>query len=187
MQERRKTEAIILRHYPVGENHRNAHFFTAAGEIFSATIYGARSRKSRLGPLVFPFHRVEVTAVHDRVRDRWRVDDIQSLDSFEGVRAEVERYYTASLWAEILMKSPGAGSELYPVLRASLQRLKTTPPRDVFPVSAAFMWRYLEEEGVAPENPGPVDMPRPQVRALLYRLVQSHLEQPLKIIKSGMV
>lgn len=154
MDEPLRTTALILRHYPVGENHRNLVFLTREGEVFSATAYGARGRKSSLRPLIFPFHEVALVSRYDRVKDRHQVKEMISRRPFEGVRTEVERYYTASLWAEAVIKSRregvGAAPGLADLFLGDLAVLADTPPAEVFTPSAHFLWHYLEEEGVQP-------------------------------------
>ncbi len=149
-----RTAGILLRHYPVGENHRNIVLLSRERGLLSATVYGAQGRKSRLRPLVFPFHRVEGDFTYDAVRDRWRVKDLTSSCAFEGVRGEVERYYTASLWAEVLMKSLAKGEPrpvLFDLLNRGLQVLEKVPARQVRGISFPFLWAYLAEEGVQPD------------------------------------
>jgi DNA repair protein RecO len=72
-----------------------------------------------------------------------------------GIRESVRRFYTASLWGEIVLKSYGGGegsSALFDLFLSSLRKLDTTPDPMVPLVSVQFLARFLLIAGTFPDT-----------------------------------
>ena len=148
------TEAVVLRKIRVGEIHKALTLFSPEKGLIHAIAHGACKIKSRLRTTSEPFHLVRVYLYRDPVRDQYKITDMESLDALDGIRASVQRYYAASLWAEVTIKSYGGGENsprLHGLLVGALRLLERAPETLVTPLTCQFLVRFLELLGQRPD------------------------------------
>jgi DNA repair protein RecO (recombination protein O) len=148
------TEAVVLRKNRVGEIHKALTLFSPDKGLIHAMAHGAYKLKSRLRTASEPFHVVRVYLYREPVKDQYKITDMESLDSLGGIRESVRRYYAASLWAEVAIKSYGGGenfSRLYRLLVEALRLLERAPMRLIAPLSCQYLLRFLEIVGQQPD------------------------------------
>lgn len=101
-----------------------------------------------------PYHRGAAELYHDPVKDHWRLTSFDVADTHEGLRENLERFYAASVWAEILLKSHGGGEDseaLFDLAAEALAKLSRIPGDIVDRLTVLFLWRFLEIDGVQPD------------------------------------
>ena len=149
-----KVPAIILRARPVGENHRGLSMLVGGEGLLHPFAYGAQGKRSLLRSSAVPYNRGEAELHYDGAKDRWRLMSFDAVETFDGVREDLDRFYTASAWAEILLGTHGAGEDserLYELASEAFGVLNSTMPGGLGRLRTAFLWSFLDLEGVGPE------------------------------------
>ncbi len=147
------TEAIVLRKVRVGEIHKSLTLLSPTLGLLNAMAHGAYKMRSRLRTASEPFSVIRAYLYHEPVKNQYKVTDIEAIDSLEGIRASVLRFFTASLWAEVCLKSFGGGegfAELYRLLREALRVLARCGEAAVGGLSVQFLARFLDLLGHRP-------------------------------------
>jgi DNA repair protein RecO (recombination protein O) len=145
------TEAVVLRKTRIGEIHKALTLFSPEKGLLSAIAHGAFKIRSRLRTASEPFHVIRVYLYHEPVRE---VTDIESLKALDGIRRSVERYYAASLWAEVIIRSYGGGESFvapYRLLVDSLNLLEHAQPRSITHLTCQYLMRFLNLLGQRPD------------------------------------
>jgi DNA repair protein RecO (recombination protein O) len=148
------TEAVVLRKTRVGEIHKSLTLFSRQRGLINAIAHGAFKIKSRLRTTSEPFQVVRAYLYHDPVRDQYKITDMESLAALDGIRKSVQRYYAASLWAEVVIRSYGGGENfpvLYDLLVGALRLLEQAPDRLVALLSCQYLLRFLDLLGQRPD------------------------------------
>jgi len=147
------TPAIILRKTRMGEIHKALTLLTPGTGLLHAVAHGAYKMNSRLRPCE-PFVIIRAYLYHEPVKNQYKLTDAEVLELLEGVRSSVLRYYAASLWAEVTLKSFGAGEsygELFRLLHDALLLLDRLPEEREGLLTVQFLMRFLALSGHAPE------------------------------------
>jgi DNA repair protein RecO (recombination protein O) len=147
------TPAIVLRKTRIGEIHKALTLFTPGAGLLHVVAHGAYKMRSRLRPCE-PFTIIRAFLYHEPVKNQFKLTDAEVLELLEGVRASVVRFYAANLWAEVTLKSFGAGesfAELYRLLHDSLLLLDRLPEQRESVLTVQFLMRFLELSGHMPE------------------------------------
>ncbi|MFW5801965.1 MAG: DNA repair protein RecO [Spirochaeta sp.] len=142
--------AIILSQRPVGEIHAGVTLLTEYQGMVSAIAHGVHSARGSLRGKIAPFTIAEFDLYHDPVKNRSKITDVVIETQLPGIRENIERYFTASLWAEIILKTHGGGeasSFVYSLLYESLHSLSMCDPRDIRRRSIQFLLRWLDGVG----------------------------------------
>jgi DNA repair protein RecO (recombination protein O) len=146
-------KGIVLRNYRIGEIHKGVVLLTDRFGLLSAIAHGAYAQKGKLRSVTNPFCNGTFYLYHNPQKNSTKITDV-SIDCFyQNLRDSLSKFYAASLWAEIVVKSFGGGDEgspLYELLSRALEAADRADPRDVSRVSAQFIWRYLGIVGVRP-------------------------------------
>ncbi len=148
------TKAVVLRKTRVGEIHKALTLFSPDRGLINAIAHGAFKIKSRLRTTSEPFNLVRVYLYHDPVRDQFKITDMDSLSGLDGIRKSVQRFYAASLWAEVVIKSYGGGENftgLFDLLVGALRLLNTAADRSVALLNCQYLLRFLEILGQRPD------------------------------------
>jgi DNA repair protein RecO (recombination protein O) len=149
------THAIVIRRERSGEFHKSLSLLTTDLGLITATAYGAFKMNSRLCRGSEPFTWSRVQLYHNPVRRSYKVTEMEILASFDGLQRDLSRLAAASLWAEIVQKSYGAGEfsgGLFRLLLDSLQLLDAAEtPREPY-VTLQFLWRFLALAGFQPDT-----------------------------------
>lgn len=146
-------ECIVLRKYRVGETHKGLVSLTADRGILHAIAHGALRPGSRLAAGTELLTHARIYVYHEPVKDSHKITDLVVVSSFDGVKADVRRFFTASLWVEVLLRSLAGGvtdASVFSLLRDCLQALDGD--RDPEMADLQFLWRYLGHAGFRP-NP----------------------------------
>jgi DNA repair protein RecO (recombination protein O) len=150
-----RVDAVVLRARPFGEIHKSITLLTPESGLLSAIAYGAQSQKGTLRGLVNPFHRGICYLYTNPVKDQTKITDFDVREYHPGIRESIDRFYAASLWAEVLLKSYAGGGEaprVYELLLAGLAALENAAGRNaVRRASAQFLWRYFGVIGNLPD------------------------------------
>jgi len=147
-----RTSAIVLRRVRSGECHKVLTFLTPDRGLLKTMAFGAYKGRSRLGMASEPFVHSYVCLYHNPVKDTYKAVEMEVRDGFDGIRADLGRFYAASLWAEVCLKSLAAGettSDLFRLLLESLRALEDSP--DGTYLSLQFLWRFLGLAGYQPD------------------------------------
>lgn len=146
-----RTVGVILKTYRVAEYHKGLVTLSPDLGIFHSTAFGAFKGKSKLSGVSEPFTDASFLLYHDPVKDRYKVSEILPVLVHERIRSELEVYYTALFWSELLMKSFAGGGEfhrLFDFVREGFRLLDTEKNHEL--VNLQFMWRYLDLIGFQP-------------------------------------
>jgi len=148
------TQAVVLYRHRVGEIHKGLSLLTLDMGMIRALAHGAYKMRSRFRTLTEPFSNIKVYLYHDPVKDQYKITDVVSLSLFTGIQGNMVKFFTASLWAEVIMKSYGGGessTELFNLFRNALQYLDSASPGSEHFVSQQFLWRFMTLSGFSPE------------------------------------
>ena len=146
--------AVVLQAARMGEIHRRVTLFTGERGIVYATAHGAGKAVSRLKPAAVPFALITAYLYHDPVRRAFKITDVEARNLHTSIRADLRKFFTASLWVEIVLRSHGGGThcdDLYELLVEALQRLDDAADGEVGPLSAQVLWRALQHLGITPD------------------------------------
>lgn len=149
-----KAPAIVLKMNPVGENHRGLAMLAAGEGLIRPFAYGAQGRRSSLRASAVPFNRGVADLHYDGTRDRWRLTAFDPEHTHDGLREDLDRFYTAASWAEILLRTHGGGDDseaLFQLTSPALDRLSSASGLGVKQLGAGFLWLFLGIEGVRPD------------------------------------
>lgn len=147
------TQAIVLQSRQFGEIHKSVTLFTPGDGLVTAVAHGAKKMGSRLRSTTEVFCLSRVFLYQDPVRRTYKITDMEGLRLFHGIRASLPRYYAASLWAELILKSFAGGDSaapLFSLLRDSLSLCEEASPQTVRGLSLQFLWRFLALTGHSP-------------------------------------
>lgn len=145
-----KTDSIILRSRRIGELHKGLSCLTRSNGIIDAIAYGAGKGKSKLSGLVDPFSLLHLYLYFDPVKDSYKISDIEQKMIFPNIRLKLGKFYIASFWAELILKSFSGGGEsgrVYPLFAQSLSILNKAEKGDQNLILIQFIWRYLGISG----------------------------------------
>lgn len=135
--------------------HKSVTLLTPEDGLVSAIAYGARSQKGKLRGLANPFHHGICYLYTNPVKDQTKITDFDVRDYYPGIRESIDRFYAASLWAEVLLKSYAGGGEparVYALLLAGLAVLEDADGRSAARrATAQFLWRYFGTIGNLPD------------------------------------
>jgi DNA repair protein RecO (recombination protein O) len=187
------TKAIVIRRERLGDFHKSLFLLTADLGLINATAYGAYKMQSRLRMGSEPFTWALFHLYHNPVRHAYKVTELEILESFPRLQADLSRLASASLYAEVVQKSYGAGELsglLYPLLVDALRILDASDARREAYVTVQFLWRFLSLAGYQPDigrcdgcgSPFASQRPAyysPRSSGLLCPACGSHLGDPL--------
>lgn len=144
----------MLKSARMGEIHRSVALFTPERGVVYATAHGAGKAASRLKAATIPFACVTAYLYHDPVRDSCKVTDVEPRNLHPAIRADLAKFFTASLWVEIVLRSHGGGAEaaaLHRLLAGALGLLDAAAAAQVGVVSVHVLWRCLQLLGLGPD------------------------------------
>lgn len=150
MDRTKRISAVILKIYSIGESHAGVMLFSADEGISSAIAHGLRSVKGRLRGKIAPYTIAEFDLYFNPVKKSCKILDVYNEEQLPGIRNDIERFYTASLWAEIVLKTHGGGQAaafVYHLLTENLHMLDTCRAEEIRLLSIVFLLQWLD--GVA--------------------------------------
>ena len=155
MQRFSNTHGIVLHTYRIGELHKGVVLLTPNRGIVRAVAHGAKKITSRLRSSSETFCLSQLHLYYDPVRDSQKITEAHVKEPFSGLRQSLPRYYTACLWAEIVIKSFAAGDhgiDIYELFGRSLRVLNGADPNSIHYLSCQFLWRFLKIAGLKPDT-----------------------------------
>jgi len=121
--------------------------------IVDAFVFGGP--KSKLRSLASPWGAGRAFLYHDPVRDFLKLSDFEVQRPFSGLRENLRKIVSASLVAELLIKTSGGGGDFARVLDMSVDCLGAIEDlgeeRVDYPL-ILFIWRLVELIGLLPET-----------------------------------
>ena len=148
------TQAIVLRRERLGEFHKSLALLTEDRGLVYATAYGAYKTHSRLRLGSEPFTFSLARLYNNPVRQSFKVMELEIRETFGSLTGELSRITAASLWAEVVLKSYGAGEtsdRLFKLFLESLRALDRVDARSEPYVTIQFLWRFLALAGYQPD------------------------------------
>ena len=151
------TQAIVIRRERYGEFHKSLTLLTSDLGLIGATAYGAYKMQSRLRLGSEPFTWSQIQLYHNPVKKSYKVMEMEVRRDHHGLQGDLGRFAAASLWAEIVHRSYGAGEttgRLFELFRDCLAILERGTDRDVPYVTLLFLWQFLSLAGYQPDIEG---------------------------------
>ncbi len=145
-----KTEAIVLRHRPLGEADRLVMLLSPTHGKLEAKAKGVRRAKSRMGGHLQPLTRIVAQLAQGHSRPV--VAGCQTLESFPSLQADLDRLGMGLYACELADRFLPLGAEAYPAYSALLETLRWLE-RGTTPALALrrFEARLLHLSGFGPE------------------------------------
>jgi DNA repair protein RecO (recombination protein O) len=147
------TEAIVLKVSRFGEIHKSVTMLTPSGGVLHAIAHGALKMKSRLRSSTEPFMLISADLYHDPVRDSYKITDAETRVFPFGITQSPDRFFAASLFVEIVLRSFGggeSGEEMFRLLADALAALDTASVADEPFIVVQFVFRTLDLNGFLP-------------------------------------
>ncbi len=145
-----RDDGVVLRTWRLGEADRIVVLLTAEHGKVRAVAKGVRKTRSKFGGRLEPTSHVAVQ-LHRGRGDLDIVTQAETLDRFEGLRLDAERFADASSLLEavdIVALDRDPDRDRYQMLVGGLRTLEERPAPLVVP---AFLLKLLAHEGLAPE------------------------------------
>jgi DNA repair protein RecO (recombination protein O) len=150
----RITEAIVLRNNRIGDIHKGVVMLSVNEGLIRPIAHGAYTAKGKLRGTTNFLCTGTAYLYADPVRDSLKLTDMDVRYFFSGIREDLVRLYTASLWAEVILSSFATGDEtgdLYRLLIDALQFLEYADAPRAAVINVQFLWRYLQLSGLEPD------------------------------------
>jgi DNA repair protein RecO (recombination protein O) len=145
-----RDEGIVLRTHKLGEADRIVVLLTAGRGKVRAVAKGVRKTKSRFGGRLEPPNRISLLLYEGRELDI--VTQAETIEYHPALRGDLDRLTDAIAMVEAVDQVTQEGEPspaLYRMLAGGLRTLAEHEPRSPLLV-AAFYWKLLALEGVAP-------------------------------------
>lgn len=148
-----KTQAFVLKTQDYRDTSLLAHFYTRDHGKLHGIVKGVRDARGRFGSTLEPFSLNEILVyIRRRGGDLHQVTGVELVDSFLGVREDLERLSYASYFVDLVnelveVQEPNVG--IFDLLQESLLFLGSgaSPKR----VARVFEVKLLEHLGLMPE------------------------------------
>lgn len=145
--------AIVIRISPFGEHHGMVDLLTDSAGLTPTVAYGLRSKRSSLRGKIVPFARGTAWLYRDPRQERGKITDF-AVDRYAlNIAGNLDAYYEASLWAEVVWRSHGSGEfggEVFNLLATALELLDDHPEESSL-LGTVVLWRYLAVMGLQPD------------------------------------
>ena len=147
-----KTQAIVIRTFPLQEFHKIITFYTPDFGKVKAVAYGVKSPKSRLGGSLELLNHGTLLFQHRENRELQNITDFNLIDGFDAIRSDFTRITYACYFAELVdsIASEGIASpEIFNLLHTTYQFLVYAD--DVPLLARGFEIKFLDCAGYGPE------------------------------------
>ena len=147
-----KTQAIVIRTFPLKEFHKIITFFTPDFGKVKAVAYGVKSPKSKFGGSLELLNHGTLLFQHRENRDLQNITDFNLIDGFDLIRSDFTRITYGCYFAELVdsIASEGvANPEVFNLLRTTYQFLVHAD--DVLLLARGFEIKFLDCAGYGPE------------------------------------
>ena len=147
-----KTQAIVIRTFPLREFHKIITFYTPDFGKIKAVAYGIKSPKSRLGGSLELLNHGTLLFQHRENRELQSITDFNLINGFDTIRSDFTRITYGCYFAELVdsIASEGLASpEIFNLLHATYQFLVHAD--DVPLLARGFEIKFLDCAGYGPE------------------------------------
>ena len=147
-----KTQAIVIRTFPLQEFHKIITFYTPDFGKVKAVAYGVKSPKSRLSGSLELLNHGTLLFQHRENRELQNITDFNLIDGFDAIRSDFTRITYGCYFAELVdsVASEGVASpEIFDLLRITYQSLAHAD--DVPLLARGFEIKFLDCAGYGPE------------------------------------
>ena len=147
-----KTQAIVIRTFPLKEFHKIITFYTPDFGKIKAVAHGVKSPKSRLSGSLELLNHGTLIFQHRENRELQNITDFNLINGFDAMRSDFTRITYGCYFAELVdsIASEGLASpEIFDLLRTTYQFLVHAD--DVPLLARGFEIKYLDCAGYGPE------------------------------------
>ena len=147
-----KTQAIVIRTFPLKEFHKIITFYTPNFGKVKAVAHGVKSPKSKLGGSLELLNHGTLIFQHRENRELQNITDFSLIDGFDAIRSDFTRITYGCYFAELVdsIASEGLASpEIFDLLRTTYQFLMHAD--DVPLLARGFEIKFLDCAGYGPE------------------------------------
>ena len=147
-----KTQAIVIRTFPLKEFHKIITFYTPDFGRVKAVAYGVKSPKSRLSGSLELLNHGTLLFQHRENRELQHITDFSLINGFDTIRSDFTRITYGCYFAELVdsIASEGvANPEIFDLLRTTYQFLVEAD--DVPLLARGFEIKFIDCAGYAPE------------------------------------
>ena len=147
-----KTQAIVIRTFPLQEFHKIITFYTPDFGKIKAVAYGVKSPKSRLSGSLELLNHGTLLFQHRENRELQSITDFNLIDGFDAIRSDFTRITYGCYFAELVdsIASEGIASpEIFNLLHTAYQFLVHVD--DVPLLARGFEMKFLDCAGYGPE------------------------------------
>lgn len=127
---------------------------TADDGLVRAIAHGANTEKGKLRGSTVPFCSGRAYLYTNPATQSTKITDMDATEFFPSLRGDLKKFYTACLWAELILKtfaSGGAAEALYDLFRSALVELDRRDTAGADLISVQFIWRFLGLSGSRPD------------------------------------
>ena len=146
-----KGEVIVLKSTRLQEFHKIVYLISPTFGVVQAIAHGAYKGKGKLGAATELFACSTAYLYYDPVKKSYKITEMEPLSFFDAIREDLARFYTASLMAEVILKSYGGGEgydQVYRLLKEALVELDSGAASDR--VEIQYLWRLVGLLGFRP-------------------------------------
>ena len=147
-----KTQAIVIRTFPLKEFHKIITFYTPDFGKVKAVAYGVKSPKSKLGGSLELLNHGTLLFQHRENRELQNITDFNLINGFDAIRSDFTRITYGCYFAELVdsIASEGIASpEIFDLLRTTYQCLMEAD--DIPLLARGFEIKFIDCAGYAPE------------------------------------
>ena len=147
-----KTQAIVIRTFPLQEFHKIITFYTPDFGKVKAVAYGVKSPKSRLGGSLELLNHGTLLFQYRENRELQNITDFNLIDGFDAIRSDFTRITYGCYFAEVVdsIASEGIASpEIFNLLHTAYQFL--VHANDIPLLARGFEIKFLDCAGYGPE------------------------------------
>ena len=147
-----KTEAIVIRAFPLRESHKIITFYTPDFGKVKVVAYGVKSPKSKLSGSLELLNHGMLLFTYRENRDLQSLTGFDLIEGYDGIRADFTRITYGCYLAELVdaIASEGdANPEIFELLRRTYYFLADTD--DVPLLVRVFEIKFLDLAGYAPQ------------------------------------
>ncbi|MDA0988736.1 MAG: DNA repair protein RecO [Chloroflexi bacterium] len=144
-----KTEAIVLKHFAIGEADYLLTMYTPNGGKLRAVAKGARRVKSKLGGHLEPLMRTSVLMTRGQNLDN--INQAEVMEGFRVVREDLDRLSRALYISELVDAITPDEQPNYPIYRLLFEAMRSLNENAAPSLMPYFQLRLLDYSGFMPE------------------------------------
>ena len=147
-----KTEAIVIRTYPLRDTHKIITFYTPDFGRVKAVAYGVKSPKSKLSGRLELLNHGMLMFNHRENRDLQSLSGFELIEGFDGIRDDFARITYGCYLAELvdaIAAEGDANPEIFHLLQNTYHLLADI--EDVAMLARVFEIKFLDLAGYAPQ------------------------------------